>query len=322
MIYVDLDQGTPEWKNWRDEHWGASDANKLMGSSADREKLLREKATGEKEQFNDITLALFEKGHKAEAAARPIVEQYLVQMEPENSSFYIPWNKGESFLLPRCGVVEPAEFPGDQPEEVRDTLAVKLSASFDGITWDGKLIWEHKLANKKLIASLDDGMVPATHYWQLEHQLLVSGAEKAIMCCSDGTADNMHMAWYTSKPERRAKLIDAWMQFSKDVENYLPPVDASELEDFLALENRRSLIADQIADLQKQDDAIKAEMRSWHEANAHARQSVQGREWQIIPIKGRSKICWEKAFKTEAPHIDLEKYRVHGEDSVQIRRMK
>ena len=23
MIYVDLDQGTPEWENWRDEHWGA-----------------------------------------------------------------------------------------------------------------------------------------------------------------------------------------------------------------------------------------------------------------------------------------------------------
>ena len=112
------------------------------------------------------------------------------------------------------------------------------------------------------------------------------------------------------------------MQFARDVENYLPPIDASELEDFRSLENRRSLIADQMLDLKKQDEAIKQEMLHWHEVNAHARQKVQGREWQIIPIKGRSSICWEKAFKTEAPHIDLEKYRVHGEDSVQVRRMK
>jgi hypothetical protein len=325
MITVDLEQGTDEWKDWRDSHWGASDANKLMGSSSDRNKLLREKATGEKEQFDGFTLALFDKGHKAEADARPIVEQYLVQMEPDNSSF-VEWDaymdEGESFLLPRCGVVEPGDFPKDLPEAVRDTLAAKLSASFDGITADGKLVWEHKLANKKLIAALDDGMVPATHYWQLEHQLLVSGAERAIMCSSDGTAENMHMAWYTSKPERRAKLIEAWVQFSRDVESYLPPIDATELQDFQSLENRRSLIADQMADLKQQDDAIKAEMRSWHEVNAHAKQVVQGRDWQIIPVKGRSMICWEKAFKTEAPHIDLEKYRVHGEDSVQIRRVK
>jgi hypothetical protein len=99
-------------------------------------------------------------------------------------------------------------------------------------------------------------------------------------------------------------------------------MDASELEEFLSLENRRSLIAEQMADLKKQDEIIKAEMLSWHAANAHRRQKVQGREWQIVPIKGRSSICWEKAFKTEAPHIDLEKYRVHGEDSVQVRRMK
>jgi len=305
MIYVDLDQGTPEWRNWRDEHWGASDANKLMGSSTKRSTLLHEKATGEKEQFDKRTLERFAKGHRSEAAARPIVERKLEQP-----------------LATLCGVIEPHQFPEGTPENVINTLSIKLSASFDGITSDGKLIWEHKDENQKLIESLDRGLVPATHYWQLEHQLLVSGAEKAIMCCSDGTAENMHMAWYTSKPERRAKLIDAWMQFSRDVENYLPPLDASELEDFRSLENRRSLIADQMLDLKEQDEAIKQEMLHWHEVNAHARQKVQGREWQIIPIKGRSSICWEKAFKTEAPHIDLEKYRVHGEDSVQVRRMK
>ena len=305
MITVDLEQGTDEWKDWRDKHWGASDANKLMGSSKERSTLLHEKATGEKQEFDEWTLKRFAKGHRSEAAARPIVERKLEQP-----------------LATICGVIEPHQFPEGTPEGVIETLSIKLSASFDGITSDGKLIWEHKDKNQKLIESLDQGLVPATHYWQLEHQLLVSGAEKAIMCSSDGTEDNMHMSWYTSKPVRRAKLIDAWMQFSRDFDSYLPPLDASELQDFQSLENRRSLIAAQMADLEQQEAVIKAEMRSWHEVNAHARQSVQGRDWQLIPVKGRSKICWEKAFKNEAPHIDLEKYRVHGEDSVQIRRVK
>lgn len=305
MITVDLEQGTDEWKDWRDSHWGASDANKLMGPSKKRSALLHEKVTGEKEKFDKWTLERFAKGHRSEAAARPIVERKLEQP-----------------LATICGVIEPHQFPEGTPEGVIDTLSVKLSASFDGITPDGKLIWEHKDKNLKLIESLEQGLVPATHCWQLEHQLLVSGAEKAIMCSSDGTAQNMHMAFYTSKPERRAKLIEAWMQFSQEVDNYLPPIDASKLEDFQSLENRRSLIADQLVDLTQQEESIKAEMRAWHKVNAHERQSVQGREWHLIPIKGRSTINYDKAIKAEAPHIDLEKYRVTGKESISIRRVK
>ena len=62
------------------------------------------------------------------------------------------------------------------------------------------------------------------HYWlQLEHQLLVSGATRALFTTSDGTPEGTHPLWYESKPERRAQLIAGWKQFAADLAAWVPP---------------------------------------------------------------------------------------------------
>jgi hypothetical protein len=68
----------------------------------------------------------------------------------------------------------------------------------------------------------DAGEPGPTWYWQLEHQLLVSGANAILFVTSDGTEQNHEYRFYQSKPERRAALIAGWQQFAADLAAYKP----------------------------------------------------------------------------------------------------
>jgi predicted phage-related endonuclease len=106
----------------------------------------------------------------------------------------------------------------------------KLLASFDGLDMGETIIFEHKLWNEGLAAEITKIGVPASHYWQLEQQLLVSGAEKAVFVVSDGTEDNFAHVEYSSDPVRRAALVSGWDQFEKDLADYVPVAKAEKVE--------------------------------------------------------------------------------------------
>jgi hypothetical protein len=55
------------------------------------------------------------------------------------------------------------------------------------------------------------------YYWQLEQQLLVSGAERVIFVCSDGTAENFVSMEYRPVAGRAAQLVEGWKQFEADL---------------------------------------------------------------------------------------------------------
>jgi putative phage-type endonuclease len=191
MIIVNLVQGTPEWHKHRAKHFNASDAPAMMGSSKykTRSELLKEMATGIKPEVDSFTQKRFDDGHKAEDFARSITEVAL----------------GEE-LYPVTGTLE--------------VDSLQLSASFDGLTMDESVIFEHKLWNQELAEAVKQKELPAAYFWQLEHQLLVSGASEVLFVCSDGTEKNRVEMKYTSLPERRAELIAGWKQFAIDLENY------------------------------------------------------------------------------------------------------
>ena len=187
-------QGSAAWLAARSKHFCASEAAAALGMSkyTTRDELLRQKATGLTEEVSPAKQRIFDAGHEAEALARPIAE----------------------------GIAGTEFFPVVATREVD---GLPLLASFDGIDVLDDLIWENKLLNQSLVQQVQAGDLEP-HYWlQLEHQLLVSGASRALFTTSDGTPEGTHPLWYESKPERRAQLIAGWKQFAADLAAWVPP---------------------------------------------------------------------------------------------------
>ncbi len=190
MQIQNVTQGSPEWKALRTNHNTASEAPAMMGKSKyqTRSALLEQKATGMAEEVTPAQQAIYDRGHAAEAAARPIAEEII----------------------------------GDElfPATALDDDGILL-ASFDGVTMLEDVIWEHKLINDKLRSATVDTL--EEHYKiQMDQQLLVSGAEKCLFMASDGTRDDCNHFWYTTTPERLAAIKAGWEQFNADLAEYQP----------------------------------------------------------------------------------------------------
>ena len=194
QVLTDAPQGSPAWHAARAKHFCASEAAAALGLSkyTTRDELLRQKATGLAEEVSPAKQRLFDAGHQAEALARPIAE----------------------------GIAGTEFFPVVATREVE---GMPLLASFDGIDLLDEVIWENKMPNQSLVQQVQAGDLEPHYYLQLEHQLLVSGASRALFTTSDGTPKGTHPLWYESKPERRAQLIAGWKQFSADLAAYVPP---------------------------------------------------------------------------------------------------
>ncbi len=190
MITIDAPQGSQEWLDIRAKHFTASEAPAMLGLSKykTRQELLREKATGLTEEVDANKQRLFDRGHEAEAIARPLAEAYL-----------------QEDLFPVTGTAEIEGLP--------------LLASFDGLNMDETLAWENKLASDAVEAMIDGGDLDGTYWPQCEQQMLVSGASRVLFTACDGERITAKL-WYESKPERRAQLIAGWKQFAEDLANY------------------------------------------------------------------------------------------------------
>ncbi|WP_456254919.1 YqaJ viral recombinase family protein [Pseudomonas iridis] len=180
-------QGSAEWHALRAQHFTASEAPAMMGASKyqTRTDLLTMKKTGIAPEVNQAQQYIFDRGHATEALARPLVEVMI----------------GEE-LYPVVGTEG------------------NLLASMDGATMLGETLFEHKLWNESLVAQVKAGELDPHYYWQLEQQLLVSGAERVIFVCSDGTAENFVHMEYRPVAGRAAQLVEGWKQFEADLANF------------------------------------------------------------------------------------------------------
>jgi len=211
-IISGLVQGSKEWIDLRAGYFTASEAPAMLGLSKykTRTDLVREKATGIVPEVDDATQRRFNDGHRFEALARPLAEAII----------------GEE-LSPITGVEG------------------KYSASFDGITFDQSAIFEHKTLNKEISAALcAEGVtedLDIQYLVQMEHQLMVSGAEYCLFMGSsfdenDELIEELH-CWYYPNQELRARIVAGWEQFEKDVAAYVPTktVEAPKAEAIQAL---------------------------------------------------------------------------------------
>lgn len=224
MQIVNLMQGSPEWHAHRANHFNASDAPAMMGVSkyTTRDELLHKMATGLTKEVDAATQKRYDDGHKFEALARPLAEKFI----------------GDD-LSPTVG------------------SEGKLSASFDGITFDDSIIFEHKTLNDELRdvfhnKDSDTVELPLMYRVQMEQQLLISGAEQCLFMASTWKKVNYeteffvlvnsdgrmalngkpeyysfveeHHCWYRPDIELRQKIMAGWEQFAKDLSAYVPPV--------------------------------------------------------------------------------------------------
>ena len=180
-------QGSAEWHALRAQNFTASEAPAMMGASKyqTRTELLTLKKTGIAPDVTPSQQYIFDKGHATEALARPLVEVMI----------------GEE-LYPVVGTKG------------------NLLASMDGATMLVETLFEHKLWNESLVAQVKAEDLAPHYYWQLEQQLLVSGAERVIFVCSDGTAENFVSMEYRPVAGRAEQLVEGWKQFEADLLNF------------------------------------------------------------------------------------------------------
>jgi len=192
-------QGTQAWHDLRDKHFSASEAAAVMGDHKymTRDDLIKQYATGYKPEVTPQQQKLFDKGHAAEALARPIAEDVIGQdLYPVTATDDNDW----------------------------------LLASMDGLVMLGDTAWEHKLYSKSLAEQIKAKKLHMHYVWQLEHQAIVSECSDVLFMASDGSEENCEYMAYKPNKNLQQKLIAGWKQFEKDLAEYKAKLEAGEIE--------------------------------------------------------------------------------------------
>lgn len=211
MQIHDLEQGSPEWQQYRLQMRGASEAAAMLGlsSKVSRTELLHMKATGTAQEFSDwVQKNILDYGHEVEALARPLVEDMI------GTELY--------------------------PVTCSDGL---LSASCDGLTMGEDVAFEHKQWNQALADAIAAGELPEEYMPQPQQIMMVTGCSKVVFVCSDGTLDNFVYLDVLPDPAWQERIRVGWDQFEKDLAEYqhvevLPPAVAAAVQDLPALSIR------------------------------------------------------------------------------------
>ena len=183
---VKLVQGSPEWHQHRLHHRNASETPAVLGVSPWTTPYQLWQIKTSRALQPEVTAAMAH-GTKLEPLAREAYEQLTgYVMEP-------------LVLVDR-----------------------EYSASLDGITLDGRLLLEMKCPrskDSKILMEAKAGRVPVHVYWQMQTQLLVSGAEIAHLYVFDGTSGIL----LEQGPE-----VSAWDTIRQDWDRFMDLVRTDE----------------------------------------------------------------------------------------------
>ena len=192
-----LHQNTHEWHRWRMQGIGASDAPVIMGETPFKTpRKLWSIKTGRRQE--DPAGPAARRGRELERFARHAYERQTgIQMEP------------------LCLVHEKFQW---------------MRASLDGLSFDGSTLLEIKCPlSLRDRASAQEGRIPSQYHAQLQHQLEVSGAERAHYWSFHGTDGIL----IEIRPDREyaKRLVEAESAFWQLVkENRWPELADEELD--------------------------------------------------------------------------------------------
>ena len=148
---IDIEQGSPDWHNWRADGIGASDAPTIMGENPWKKPndLLREKSSPKKE-ISDPN------GVMARGTA----------LEPEARSEYALEQGVE--VMPAC---------------LQSMSCDWLRASLDGLSANGNKVVEIKCGESVYRRTASSGQVPGYYVGQLQHILAITMLESLDFWC-------------------------------------------------------------------------------------------------------------------------------------------
>ena len=163
MIYVNLDQRTPEWLSWRFMGITATESAVILGLSPYKSlwRLWCEK-TG--------------RSRPADLSKNPLVTRGRLFEDAARQAFEV---KHAEVLFPQCG--EYSEEP-------------LFRASFDGLTAEGEPV-EIKCPSEKVLSEVKtfgrESEAFKLYYIQVQHQLLVAGAERGWLVFYDSKSGDL-----------------------------------------------------------------------------------------------------------------------------------
>jgi len=202
MKVLNIKQGSPEWLQSRRESFNASETPALFECSPFVPR-------------NPLELAHIKYGDLE------VFQNEAMRAGNENEQWireYVEKETGETFS-PLVGV-------WDEDERFR--------ASFDGINFDGDTVLEIKYS-RHTHEALRRGEIPRHYMIQMQHQLLVSGAERAIFAVAHpDTKEVIIRDDITPQRQMMDEIVSRWIEFEKEYKGKeLPPLEVERTdEDF------------------------------------------------------------------------------------------
>lgn len=284
METVNLEQGSQEWLDYRVEKVGASEVANLFGENPftkanDQTKYL----LGLKLGFNNIfTNAAMRAGNDNEDAIIEYVEKaYDIVTQP---------------LIGNVG---------------------KLSASFDGITMDQDLVVEVKYSDHTYNHIQKEQRPPEHYYLQVQQQLLVSGAEKAVFAAMNTKTREVEMCEVLPCP-------DTIYEIKKRVDEFFVLMDSKSWKEDDFNEDREDLdwlaAVEEYKEAKALETAAKAAMTAAKKSLIALSDGMRssGGGATVYPVKGRESINYKQVIIDNDLEID-DKYKKTGAPSWSVR---
>lgn len=272
--FVNLEQQSPEWKEFRRYKIGSSDAAAIMNQSP-----------------FETPFQLWERHiFKLEKESSPAMKRGI-ELEPKARQ----WVNDLLRFNYQPAVIQSIEYPD-------------LIASLDGYCFmDGMhQILEIKCPNQKDHEEALSRKVPA-HYWpQLQHQMMVAGVDSMLYVSYDG---NDGIAFSVSRDyDYCEKLLSSEMAFLACLTNFEPPAyidrDWIEINDpsLNVIASRLKEVNEELESLLSEKESLESQLKS---CISHPRTKIGDIKAQKIDRAGNIDYSKIEILKT----IDLEQYR-------------
>jgi putative phage-type endonuclease len=274
MKIIKVEQGSQEWLSWRKTVITATDASIIMGNNpweTPYKCWQRKLGLIEEKASNEA----MERGKRLEPEARSLfIETHGIDMVPV--------------------VVESTEFDF-------------LGASLDGISSSGNHILEVKCGGSKLHDTASRGEIPAYYRDQMQHQLLVTGAEKCFYYSYNGS-DGICIE-VLPDPEYKVNFMPKAREFWRCVAlGDSPPLQDKDYEDMSHNESWK-VLAERYKDICAQIDCLeelKADYRKGLLSLCGDRNCL-AHGVRVLKTITRGRIDYDAI--PEIKSIDLDKYR-------------